>query len=39
MSLSAQTLAAARSLLFVPGHRPDRYGKAASSGADGVIVD
>jgi citrate lyase subunit beta / citryl-CoA lyase len=39
MSLSAQALVAARNLLFVPGNRPDRYGKAASSGADGVIVD
>ncbi|MDX2547996.1 HpcH/HpaI aldolase/citrate lyase family protein [Streptomyces sp. WI04-05B] len=29
----------ARSLLFVPGHRPDRFDKAASSGADVVIID
>lgn len=28
-----------RSLLFVPGDRPDRFAKAASSGADAVIVD
>ncbi len=28
-----------RSLLFVPGDRPDRFGKAVASGADGVIVD
>ncbi len=27
------------SLLFVPGSRPDRIGKALSSGADAVIVD
>jgi citrate lyase subunit beta / citryl-CoA lyase len=26
-------------LLFVPGDRPDRFGKAAASGADGVILD
>ncbi|MFI6122123.1 HpcH/HpaI aldolase/citrate lyase family protein [Streptomyces sp. NPDC051064] len=32
-------IAAARTLLFVPGHRPDRFDKAASSGADLVIVD
>ncbi|MER7394273.1 CoA ester lyase [Streptomyces sp. NPDC000151] len=35
----AQALAAARSLLFVPGHRADRFAKAAAAGADGVIVD
>ncbi|WP_407548439.1 CoA ester lyase [Streptomyces sp. Pv4-95] len=35
----ATTLAAARSLLFVPGHRPDRYDKAVAAGADGVIID
>ncbi|MTD55278.1 HpcH/HpaI aldolase/citrate lyase family protein [Amycolatopsis pithecellobii] len=29
----------ARSLLFVPGHRPDRFAKAADSGADGIIID
>ena len=28
-----------RSLLFVPGSRPDRYGKALASGADVVCVD
>ena len=28
-----------RSYLYVPGHRPDRFGKAAASGADAVIVD
>ncbi|MGJ5797632.1 HpcH/HpaI aldolase/citrate lyase family protein [Streptomyces europaeiscabiei] len=32
-------VAAARSLLFVPGSRPDRFDKAASSGADLVIID
>lgn len=29
----------ARSLLFVPAHRPERIDKALASGADGVIVD
>ncbi len=29
----------ARSLLFVPGDRPDRYAKAIASGADAVIID
>lgn len=28
-----------RSLLFVPGDRPDRFAKAAASGADAVIFD
>lgn len=28
-----------RSLLFVPGARPDRFDKAAASGADAVILD
>jgi citrate lyase subunit beta / citryl-CoA lyase len=28
-----------RSLLFVPGDRPDRMGKAAASGADALILD
>lgn len=32
-------IAAARTLLFVPGDRPDRFTKAASSGADLVIID
>ena len=29
----------ARSLLFVPGHRPERFGKALASGADLVCID
>ena len=29
----------ARSLLFVPGSRPERFEKAAASGADAVILD
>ena len=28
-----------RSLLFVPGDRPDRFPKAAASGADALILD
>lgn len=28
-----------RSLLFVPGARPDRFGKAVSAGADAAIID
>src|ERR1700675_1796936 len=29
----------ARSLLFVPGNRPERFEKAVRSGADAVILD
>jgi len=32
-------LSAARSLLFVPGDRPERFAKAADSGAHAVILD
>jgi len=32
-------LAQARSLLFVPGNRPERFEKAAHSGADAVVLD
>ena len=32
-------LAAARSFLFVPANRPERYAKALACGADAVIVD
>jgi citrate lyase subunit beta/citryl-CoA lyase len=31
--------APARSFLFVPGNRPDRFAKACAAGADAVIVD
>jgi citrate lyase subunit beta/citryl-CoA lyase len=31
--------ATARSLLFVPGNRPERFAKACAAGADAVIVD
>ena len=27
------------SYLFVPGNRPDRFGKALASGADAIIID
>lgn len=33
------TVEEARTFLFVPGHRPDRFAKAAASGADVVILD
>ena len=32
-------LAEARTLLFVPGNRPERFEKAAASGADAVVLD
>lgn len=32
-------LAEARSLLFVPGNRPERFAKAMDSGADAVVLD
>ncbi len=32
-------LAQARSFLFVPGNRPERFEKAARSGADAVVLD
>lgn len=39
-STSARQMAAvARTLLFVPGDRPERFGKAAAAGADGVVLD
>ena len=34
-----QALAAARSLLFVPGNRPERFEKAGHSGADAIVID
>jgi citrate lyase subunit beta/citryl-CoA lyase len=38
-SFTATPLAAARSFLFVPGNRPERFEKAARSGADAVVLD
>lgn len=34
-----RALAEARSLLFVPGDRPERHAKALAAGADAVIID
>ena len=39
MSAPVSPLSQARSFLFVPGHRPERFAKALASGADAVIVD
>lgn len=39
MTAVVSTSPLARSYLFVPANRPDRYGKALASGADAVIVD
>jgi citrate lyase subunit beta / citryl-CoA lyase len=38
-TLSHAALASARSFLFVPANRPERYAKALASGADAVIID
>lgn len=37
--MSADSLALCRSYLFVPGDRPERFGKAIAAGADAVIID
>jgi citrate lyase subunit beta/citryl-CoA lyase len=39
MSGSLPAAALPRAYLFVPGDRPERFGKARASGADAVIVD
>ncbi|XVV38327.1 HpcH/HpaI aldolase/citrate lyase family protein [Streptomyces sp. CA-100214] len=39
MRVSRSQIEEARSFLFVPGDRPDRFAKAASSGADLIIID
>jgi len=36
---AAETPVKLRSLLFVPGDRPERFAKAAASGADALILD
>jgi citrate lyase subunit beta/citryl-CoA lyase len=36
---SSTALAEARSLLFVPGNRPERFAKALAAGADAVVLD
>lgn len=38
-SLPPSKLALARSFLFAPGHRPERFAKALASGAEAVIID
>jgi len=37
--ISPPGIAVARSILFVPGDRPDRFEKALASGADAVVLD
>ena len=39
MSTSTPDVALCRVLLFTPGNRPDRFAKAAATGADGLILD
>lgn len=39
MSPGRSRLAQARSFLFVPGDRPDRFGKAVAAGADALVFD
>ena len=39
MSNKFQALAAARSFLFVPANRPERFAKALAAGADAIIID
>lgn len=39
MTTHSSGLAAARSFLFVPANRPERFAKALASGADAVILD
>ncbi|WP_020654696.1 HpcH/HpaI aldolase/citrate lyase family protein [Massilia niastensis] len=37
--MNTDTPQVARSYLFVPGNRPDRYARAFASGADAVVID
>lgn len=39
MPPSSLSLTTARSFLFVPGNRPERFEKAARSGADAIVLD
>ncbi len=39
MTAAAPDVALCRVLLFTPGNRPDRFAKAAATGADGLILD
>ena len=37
--MTKHSIAEARSFLFVPGNRPERFEKALASGADAVVLD
>ena len=37
--MTADLLPLARTYLFVPGNRPDRFAKALASGADAIVID
>lgn len=37
--MTPEDIASARTMLFVPGARPDRFAKAASAGAGAVVLD
>ncbi|MER5648081.1 CoA ester lyase [Streptosporangium sp. NPDC002524] len=37
--MNRDALAHARALLFVPGHRPERFGKAARAAGDAIVLD
>lgn len=39
LDVTLSTIKSARSFLFVPGNRPERFSKALNSGADAVIID
>jgi citrate lyase beta subunit len=39
MTQATPDIALVRSILFVPGHRPERFGKALATGADAVVID
>ncbi|WP_454164328.1 aldolase/citrate lyase family protein [Gordonia iterans] len=39
MNAASLAAASAGTLLFVPGDRPERFGKAAAAGADLVVLD
>ncbi|QGG40593.1 HpcH/HpaI aldolase/citrate lyase family protein [Aeromicrobium yanjiei] len=39
MTTTAQAARDARSLLFVPGDRPERFAKAVATGADAIVID
>jgi len=39
MRPESRDVALCRCLLFTPANRPERFGKAVASGADGVVLD